>query len=154
MGGASSLAWVTSVRRLHEVVASLAAGGESFPALPASFQSVTISRGGHRWYASILCKVTTSLPTTPTRRQAAAGTVGVDLAPLNSHNPESAFVENPRHLRTAMKRLQKAQQALARTQKGSARRHKAVQRVGRLHHVVAERGRARHITASGRRQQR
>ncbi|MEU7553136.1 RNA-guided endonuclease TnpB family protein [Streptomyces sp. NPDC044571] len=113
----------------------------------AVIQSVTVSRGGHRWYASVLCKVTTTLPT-PTRRQAAAGIVGVDLgvkhlavlsAPLNTDNPGSAFVENPRHLRTAEKRLRKAQQAFARTRKGSARRDKAGQRVGRLHHEVAER---------------
>ncbi|MER5418165.1 RNA-guided endonuclease InsQ/TnpB family protein [Streptomyces virginiae] len=87
-------------------------------------------------------------PTAPTRRQAAAGTVGVDLGvkylavlslPLITGNPDSAFVENPRHLRTAEKRLRKAQQALARTQKRSARRHRAGQRVGRLHHAVAER---------------
>ncbi|MFE6270447.1 RNA-guided endonuclease InsQ/TnpB family protein [Streptomyces goshikiensis] len=131
--------------RLHESAKRLA---RLIDREQAVIQSVTISRGGHRWYASVLCKVTTSLPTTPTRRQAAAGTVGVDLgvkylavlsAPLNSDNPGSAFVENPRHLPTATKRLQKAQQALARTQKGSARRHKAAQRVGRLHHVVAER---------------
>ncbi|MFF4647239.1 IS607 family element RNA-guided endonuclease TnpB [Streptomyces sp. NPDC001389] len=131
--------------RLHESAKRLArlVGREQ-----AVIQSVTVSRGGHRWYASVLCKVTTTLPAAPTRRQGAAGTVGVDLgvkhlavlsAPLTASDPDSAFIENPRHLRTAEKRLRKAQQALTRTQKGSARRHKAAQRVGRLHHAVAER---------------
>ncbi|MFD9458327.1 RNA-guided endonuclease InsQ/TnpB family protein [Streptomyces sp. NPDC059985] len=114
----------------------------------AVIQSVTVSRGGHRWYASVLCRVTTTLPTTPNHRQATAGTVGVDLGvkhlavlstPLTADNPDSAFIKNPHHIRTAEKRLRKAQQALARTQKGSARHHKAGQRVGRLHHEVAER---------------
>ncbi|MFD4949067.1 hypothetical protein ACFWNT_42900 [Streptomyces sp. NPDC058409] len=40
---------------------------------------MTVSRAGHRWYASVLCKVTTDLPEKPTRRQQARGTVGVDL---------------------------------------------------------------------------
>ncbi|MFD9061843.1 RNA-guided endonuclease InsQ/TnpB family protein [Kitasatospora purpeofusca] len=39
-------------------------------------------------------------------------------------------------MRTAAKRLAKAQRALARTVKGSGRREKAKRRVGRLHHEV------------------
>ncbi|WP_073791828.1 hypothetical protein [Streptomyces sp. CB01580] len=47
----------------------------------AVVQSVTVSRAGHRWYASVLCKVTTDLPDRPTRRQAERGTVGVESGP-------------------------------------------------------------------------
>ncbi|MEV7123793.1 RNA-guided endonuclease InsQ/TnpB family protein [Kitasatospora griseola] len=114
----------------------------------AIIQSVTVTRGGHRWYASVLVKVQQDLPEKPTRRQAERGTVGVDLGvkvlaalsqPLHSDDPATALVANPRHLQTAARRLAKAQRALARTQKGSARREKAKRRVGRLHHEVAVR---------------
>lgn len=111
----------------------------------AVVQSVTVSRGGHRWYASVLCKVTMDLPEKPTRRQAQRGTVGIDLGvkhlaalsqPLAQGDPASLFVSNPRHLARAAGRLAKAQRALARTEKGSARREKARRRVGRIHHEV------------------
>lgn len=112
----------------------------------ARIQSVTVSRSGHRWYASVLCKVSMDLPEKPTRRQTTAGAIGVDLGvkrlaalsqPLNRDDPASVFVENPRHLRRATKRLAKAQRALSRTREGSARRGKARRRVGRIHHEVA-----------------
>jgi putative transposase len=114
----------------------------------AVVQSVTVSRSGHRWYASVLVKVNQELPEKPTRRQAERGTVGVDLGvkvlsalsqPLNPKDPATALVANPRHLRKAAKRLAKAQRVLSRTEKGSARREKAKRRVGRLHHEVAMR---------------
>nr|WP_240163490.1 transposase [Mycolicibacterium sphagni] len=105
----------------------------------AVIQSVTISRGGHRWYASILTKATTT-PAATTRRQQRAGAVGVDvgvhhLAALST----GEIIDNPRHLKTARRKLTKAQRALARTEKGSNRRRRAVGHVGRRHHEVAER---------------
>ncbi|MHB6904855.1 RNA-guided endonuclease InsQ/TnpB family protein [Streptomyces sp. CB02959] len=114
-------------------------------------QSVTVSRGGHRWYASVLCKVTTGLPDRPTRQQAERGKVGVDLGvkvlaglskPLPTDGPVKVrggglLVDNPRPLRAAMQGLAKAQRVLSRKQKGSKGREKARQRVGRLHHQVA-----------------
>ena len=114
----------------------------------AVVQSVTISRGGHRWYASVLCKVTTDLPEKPTARQRDAGRVGVDVGvkylaalskPLDAGDGTTRFVLNPRHIRAAEKRLTRAQRALSRTRKGSARREKAKRRVGRLHHEVTVR---------------
>ncbi|MEU3213844.1 RNA-guided endonuclease TnpB family protein [Nocardiopsis alba] len=121
-----------SAKTLHRLVSS----GR------AVVQSVTVSRGGSRWYASVLCKVEVD-PSTPTRRQKANGRVGLDwglghLAALSKPLDGSRLVDNPRHLRKASERLLKAQRALSRTQKGSARRRKAAVRVGRLHHRVAE----------------
>ena len=105
----------------------------------AIIQSVTISRGGHRWYASILIQAP-STQTVPTRRQRQAGAVGVDLgvhhlAALSTGH----IIDNPRHLVAGRKRLTKAQRALARTEKGSNRRRRAAARVGRRHHEIAER---------------
>lgn len=114
----------------------------------AIVQSVTVSRGGHRWYASVLCKVTVELPDRPTRRQAAAGTIGVDLGvthlmalsqEVDLGQGPTQLVDNPRYLKATLRRLRRAQQALSRTEKGSARREKAKRRVARLHGQVAER---------------
>ncbi|MFE7354689.1 hypothetical protein ACFU8Q_16150 [Streptomyces sp. NPDC057543] len=41
--------------------------------------SLTVSRHGHRWHASVLARVEQELPVRPTRRQQAAGRVGVYL---------------------------------------------------------------------------
>lgn len=100
--------------------------------------SVTICRRGRRWYASILAREHVTMPATPTPRQRAAGTIGVDigvhhLAALST----GEVVPNPRHLRAATRRLRRAQQALSRTQRGSHRRAKAAARVGDLHAQVA-----------------
>lgn len=105
----------------------------------AVIQSITISRGGHRWYASILVKAEAT-EVRPTRRQTTAGTIGVDvgvhhLAALS----DGTIIDNPRHLKQARTRLTKAQRALARTDKGSNRRRCAAARVGRRHHEIAER---------------
>ncbi|MFD5412441.1 RNA-guided endonuclease InsQ/TnpB family protein [Streptomyces nojiriensis] len=112
----------------------------------ALVQSVTVSRSGKRWYASVLCKVTMALPDKPSRRQRERGTVGVDLGvkalaalsqPLTNTDPAHTLIENPRHLAHARQRLAKAQRALSRAKKGSARREKAKRRVAQLHHGVA-----------------
>ncbi len=62
--------------RLHESAKRLA---RLIDRGAAVVQSVTVSRGGSRWYASVLCKVLVDIPDRPTRRQRGAGTVGVDL---------------------------------------------------------------------------
>lgn len=103
-------------------------------------QSVTISRGGHRWYASVLVKSTGISVVGPTRAQRKAGVVGVDigvhtLAALST----GELVANPRHLNLSRDRLISAQRALARTVKGSNRRRRAARLLGRRHHELAER---------------
>lgn len=113
----------------------------------AQVQSVTISRGGERWYASVLCKITTEVKK-PTRRQTTRGTVGVDLGvkwlaalsqPLSENDEASRFVANPRHVKASEHKLTKAQRSLSRKQKGSGRRKEARRRVARLHHEVTQR---------------
>jgi len=107
----------------------------------AVIQSVTISRGGHRWYASVLVKTPAAAASpVPTKRQQATGTIGVDvgvhhLAALS----DGTIVDDPRHLNAVRARLTKAQRALSRAQKGSNRRRRAAAKVGRCHHEVAER---------------
>lgn len=109
-------------------------------------QSVTVSRAGHRWYASVLCAVVMDLPGRPTRAQRASGSIGVDLGvkhlaalskPLQRNGTPSLFVPNPRHLASSMRRLQKAQRNLSRTASDSKRRVKARRRVARVHHQLS-----------------
>ncbi len=102
-------------------------------------QSVTISRHGQRWVASILTKTLQDVPEQASKRARQAGTVGVDvgvhhLAALST----GELVANPRHLRRAAGRLAVGQQALSRTQPDSQRREKARRTVARLHSRLAE----------------
>ena len=113
-------------------------------------QSVTVARGGHRWYASVLVDEPDITPGRETQRgpspaQRAAGGVGVDIGVLHlAALSTGEVVENPRHVRRAHARLVKAQRALSRTVKGSRRRRRAAARVARIHHQLAER-RATHL---------
>lgn len=107
-------------------------------------QSVTVSRGGRGWYASILVKAPADLVCRPvTRRQREAGTIGVDLGVSHlAALSDGTLIENPRHLRASAAALRKAQQALSRTTKGSAGRRKAQERLRTVHHRLAERRQA------------
>src|SRR5664279_5188657 len=105
-------------------------------------QSVTLSRSGKHWYAAVLVKSTVAEPSSPSRAQRIAGTVGVDLGVTRLATLSTgidASYPNPRHLAVARRQLTRAQRALSRTQKGSKRRAKARSRVAELHHRVAER---------------
>lgn len=114
----------------------------------AVLRCVTVSRGGSRWYACVLAEVTQEVPDGPTRRQRAAGAVGVDLGvrasvTLSRHldpaDPGSDTVAHPRFLEADRGRLAGAQRRLARTVRGSRRQVKAARRVGAIHARVAER---------------
>lgn len=105
----------------------------------AVIQSVTIARGGHRWYASVLIKSSAEEAVSPTCAQRQAGTVGVDLgvrtlAALST----GELIANPRHVKASQGRVVRAQRALSRTKKGSNRRRRAARLLGRRHHELAE----------------
>ncbi|MEU2517112.1 RNA-guided endonuclease InsQ/TnpB family protein, partial [Streptomyces syringium] len=114
----------------------------------AEITSVTVVRGGHRWYASLVCKVQQRVPSRPTARQRAAGLLAVDLgsqplavlsAPLDSADPASAVIPSMKPWHADRDRLTRAQRKLSRTRRGSKRRRKAARQVGRIHHLIAER---------------
>lgn len=123
--------------RLHESAKRL---GRRVTAGTAVIQSVTISRGGHRWYASILVREQVALRDRPNATQRTAGTVGVDvgvcqLAALST----GETVANPRIKKAHARALAAASRTYARTQPGSGRRYKARQRLARLQHLEANR---------------
>ncbi len=123
--------------RLHESGKGLA---KRVAAGVAVIQSVTVSRGGHRWYASVLVREQITVSERPTPRQQTAGTVGVDigvhhLAALST----GETIPNPRIKAAGARALARAGRAYARTQPGSARREKARRRLARLQHLEAQR---------------
>ncbi len=102
--------------------------------LPSTPSSVTLVREADgRYYASFVVDVEpTPLPESPSD-------VGVDLgldrlATLS----DAETIANPRHLRSRLRRLARAQRALCRKEKGSANREKARRRVAVLHRKVRE----------------
>lgn len=123
----------------------------------ARIQSVTISRTGTGWVASILALETIDTPDRPTPRQTRAGAIGVDvgvhhLAALS----DGTIIDNPKHLRVAHQRIVKAQRALSRTKwrlpngdlvavpkrgqraEPTSGRRRAQARLARLHSEVAQ----------------
>jgi putative transposase len=125
----------------------------------ARVMAVTVSRGGRRWYASIL--VTEQVPApVPSQAMRAAGTVGVHLGVRERAVLSTGeVVENPLVRRRHARAVVKAQQALARTslteavpagvpadvrndltaggRQRSRRREKARARLAHLQHVEA-----------------
>lgn len=129
--------------RLHQTAKRL---GRLINRGQAAITSVTISREGHRWYASVLSRVQQDIPDKPTRRQRTGGLIAMDLgsqplaklsAPLDPTDPSTAEISNPKYLHAAHDQLARAQRALSRCAKRSKNRVKAQRRVGRLHHQVA-----------------
>lgn len=121
----------------------------------AVVKSVTVSRGGTRWYASVLVELT---PAAMAQReiqarqgrkaskklQASRPTVGVEwgVRTLVTLSNTVAF-ENPKIYKKHERRLRKAAQAVTRKPytrgaPSSANRTKAVARLGRVHHEIAE----------------
>ncbi len=102
-------------------------------------RSVTVTREGRRWFASILVQEPAPIRSA-SRAQLAAGVVGVDVGVKHLLvTSDGQTVVNDRLGRALADKLAKAQQALARTQRGSRRRARAARRVGDLQARLAER---------------
>lgn len=96
---------------------------------------MTVSQRAGRWYASL----TVEREDKPVTQVPRGGAVGVDLGVKNLATlSDGTVIPNPRPLKTRLKALRKAQQALSRKTKGSARRRKAQERVARLHARIAD----------------
>ena len=101
------------------------------PSVPSSCTVIREADG--RYYVSFVVE-RDEQPLPPVQRE-----VGVDLgldrlAVLSG----GEIVDNPRHLRSAQRRLARGQRALCRKQRGSANRRKAVGRVSVLHRRVRQ----------------
>lgn len=97
-------------------------------------QSATLSERAGRWFVSLSCKVEIPDPAPRPRTKVVGVDVGIKTLAVTSDGRE---FENPRALARCMRRLRRAQQALARKQKGSRNHLKARQRVAKLYYRVA-----------------
>lgn len=120
-----------------------------------SLGTVTVSRSGNRWFASLNVRVPAKETPKPNRNQRIAGTVGVDLGvavvaatsdPITVHGEAVDLYANPRHLESAERALKRWQRrASRRHRKGlpphwqSRGWHEAQRHVARLHALVAAR---------------
>jgi putative transposase len=94
--------------------------------------SATIREQAGHWYVSVLVEQDQEVPTNT------GPVVGVDLGVKTLATLSDGTSEpNPRHLRSALKKLKRLQRAISRKQKGSRNRRKAAQRLGKLHRTVA-----------------
>ncbi len=92
-------------------------------------KTLAVKREGQEWYAVLTCEITRPAPLPQT-----GNAVGIDLGVAHLViTSDGAFVDNPRPLRTAQKRLRVLQRSLSRKKRGSRRRHKARRAVARLH---------------------
>ncbi|MFF6888725.1 RNA-guided endonuclease InsQ/TnpB family protein [Streptomyces sp. NPDC012421] len=125
----------------------LARGGET--------KMVTVAREGHRWFVAFNVRVPAGPAPRASRRQRAAGTVGVDLGvkvfaatsdPLLINSEETQLFENPRLLENAQRQLKRWQRHMARRHVRGRRADEqsngwkeARDHVARLHALVAAR---------------
>ena len=93
----------------------------------------TVSEKNGRWYISVLAKIEADEWVESDRP-----VVGVDLGIQNLATLSNGeVIENPKHLRTAQRKLTRLQRVVARRQKGSGRRKDAVIRVAKLHERIS-----------------
>ena len=111
----------------------------------ATIQSVTVSRGANKWYASMLVKETVPVAT-PTHAQVLRGSIGVDVGVAELAGlSDGTLIANPRWAGRDAKKLKKAQRNLSRKvgskrgEKQSANFKKAKTRVATIQHLTAVR---------------
>ena len=107
-------------------------------------KTITVSREADGWYACISCADVPIAPLPLTGRETGID-VGLKVFLITA---DGEMIANPRHYRTAEKRLAKAQRRVSRRKKGSNRRKKAVALLKRAHqHVQRQRRDFHHKTA-------
>jgi putative transposase len=111
-----------------------------------TIKTLTIKHEGEHFYAVFTCDIGKPEPL-PTSYE----DVGIDLGVAHfAALSTGEFIDNPRHLRKAKKKLASAQQALSRKKRGSHRRKKAAQQVAKCHRKIANCRRDFHHKASRR----
>jgi len=95
-------------------------------------KTVTISREADGWYACIACAEVSIEPLSATGHETGID-VGLHVFLITA---DGEIVENPRHHRTAERRLARAQRRVSRRKQGSKRRRKAVALLKRTHQAV------------------
>lgn len=93
----------------------------------------SVTRQGRKWFVNVICA---GVPAQV--RPLTGAVVGLDRGVTHLlADSDGNFIPNPRHVRSAEKRLAAAQRDLARKKRGSRRRSKTAARVAALHRRVA-----------------
>ena len=111
--------------------------------------SATISRRADKWYVSIVVEIPGNdlieIPVTrndegKSENQATGNSIGIDLG-INYFAALSngEFIENPRFMKSSLKRLRRLSKNLSRKQKGSKNWYKAKMKLARFHAKIADR---------------
>ncbi len=101
--------------------------------IEGAIKPLTIKREGEHWYAIFTCEIGQTEPLPVSYED-----VGIDLGVTHfAALSNGEFIDHPRYLRKAEKKLAKAQQAISRKKRGSHRRKKAVQQVANCHRKIA-----------------
>ena len=109
-----------------------------------TIKTLTIKQEGVHFYAVFTCEIGKPEPL-PTSYEE----VGIDLGVTHfAALSNGEFIDHPRYLRKAEKKLAKAQQALSRKKRGSHRRKKAVQQVATCHRNIRNQRQDFHHQAS------
>ncbi len=109
-------------------------------AIPSKPLSAKIKREGRHWYLSMQCVVAAEVAND--NGQA----VGVDLGISTfAALSDGTLIANPRHARTAHKKLHRRQRELARCKRGSKRRAKARERLSRVYLGITRSRRTHHF---------
>jgi putative transposase len=96
--------------------------------------SATVTEQAGHWYVSVLVEQEQAVP------ENTGPVVGVDLGVKQLATlSDGTTAPNPRHLKSCLKKLKRAQRIVSRRRKGSCNRRKATQRLARLHRKVANR---------------
>jgi putative transposase len=94
--------------------------------------SATVTEQAGHWYVSVLVEQEQAVP------ENTGPVVGVDLGVKQLATlSDGTTAPNPRHLKSCLKKLKRAQRIVSRRRKGSRNRRKATQRLARLHRKVA-----------------
>jgi putative transposase len=106
-------------------------------------KTFTIKREGEHWYAIFTCEVETNV--LPVSYE----DVGIDLGVTHfAALSNGEFIDHPRHLRQAEKKLIKAQQVVSHKKKGSHRRSRAGKVLAKQHRKVRNQRKDFHHKAS------
>ncbi|MBL8130243.1 MAG: transposase [Anaerolineae bacterium] len=123
------IGWV-AFRRAHQA--------KRYREIVGTIKRATVSHKASGWYVSLLTEQTLEDPQPVPI--SADNSVGVDLGSIDLVVTSAGVkLANPRHYRTAERRLKREQRKLSRKQRGSHNWHKQKQKVARLHERIANR---------------
>ena len=105
------------------------------PAVGVKVLSATVSERAGRWFVSL--QVEMEMPDPPPQGERTE-VVGVDLGVVKLATlSDGVTIDNPKALRTNLRKVKRLQRTVSRRQKGGANRRKAVQQLARAHLRVA-----------------